>query len=542
MDVERINYLRNRSDQAIEPAQMLPVNFPEGTILCDELENGFGAVELLHGRIWTFEGKPNEYADGSIIIFRDGPSYIQAYLTRRGLTGDDINQVGILAKAIINTTEQQYGMQKDPLERGDNGLKLKKQELVKEADGMGITLISAPVFGSYLPVKLAAKNLQENTDNATNEADELKHLLQERMDTLDKVTGTQFSKYPFLEALRSRFNWKNLQEILFGGNAYPGHAIAAALGMCPGIADFYLQLKSEPTVLTLAPVAVLVASLLIPYQGYDRLREKWQADVITYGPMFTLGTTAGGLIATRLLEHMQNIAGVAETPSTLLTTANASGMIGAAAVLMAYITVGFMSRRERWEYLSRFNLPESVNRIDTVLLMRKDHMRADRLHRAIGTSDIESAIAFFEELKENAYEEPEMSLDEIKTRITVDKLQGILKSAGRQKIGLRETLATLGELRGRIDRLPQALTDKKKRMVLGKTLDMIATLRQTMTNEEIREKIILGEGSINRSSGVPLWLLELAEDELLDWHYNHQEQENARPKPKTGRRRSFYRS
>lgn len=536
--------IRTGSDQATAPIDMQPVPFPKGTLVVERGETrvGVGAIELLHGRIRTFASGPEDYVNGSLILFnvREIRNSVEVHVARRGLTGEEINLVGKIAEKLLSTQHQlgiMRGMlfnaqfagfpEPEDVKRSFESLEQKRASLIKDADKLGVVLMTNPLVagnGYFMPIRLQAERLSVNP---VDEDTLLKQMLCERMETRGNIKD---SKHPFVEALKSRFTWQNAQEKIFGGNAYPGHAIAAALGMVPALADYYFKLKSEPTVLTLAPVAVLVASLLIPYQGYDKMRERWQAHVITFGPMFTLGTTAGGLLATRALETAEEIAG-SNLPDALLTASNTLGLVGAASVIMAYITVGFMSRRERWDYLSRFNLPESITRIDTTLLMRKAHMLADRLHVAIGTNNLEDAVALLEELKENAYDESEMTLDEVKRRVTVDRLQNILDYK-KNRVGLKEFLATFGEIHGRIDRLSDALDNKKKKIALRKALIMLRDLTEHISPEEIREQIIYGQGSINRNDGLPRWLLEQAEEELVEWHYTPSKAEKQAPRPK----------
>lgn len=395
--------------------------------------------------------------------------------------------------------------------------------------------------------------------------DKLEQILFARLETT--TISTPSTRRPFVEFFKSRFSSQNISEKLFGGNALPGHAIAAAVGMSSAIADYALGLRSEPTILTLAPVAVLVASLLLPFQGYDRLKEKLQAFFITFGPMFTLGTTAGGILATRALEAVNPTPDrleiinstiecldaavsrlaqlgclntlTSDSGPTLLTISNSIGIIGAASVIMAYITVGFMSRRERWDYLSRFNLPTSVARVDTTLLMRKMHMLADRLHNAIGTNDIEDAVAVLEELKEDAYDDPEMDLDEIRRRTRVDRLNRVLDYKNI-KLNAGDFISTLIERRGRINTLPDALDEKRKKIVISKAITMLRQLAEgeNMTLDEIKEKYINGNGSIDRSSGLPLWLLEQAQEDLVQWHYHSEDTDQQ--KPRTTRRKGLF--
>lgn len=543
------------SDQAVVPAEMLRVEFPSGTNALNPTEQyGVGAVALLHGRIQTYDladlVTPDDYwVAGSLLVVKPWsmPNTVQVYIARRGLTGQEINEATRISKGVIDTHFQIARMRKilvsvqksesdirylDPFNENsltipqaeqslqiagtsiDDQLKALEQarkKLIREADKLGIVFVSG--VSEAIPIRSTARNL---VDDPVQQEAELESILKQLIET-QAATHTS-SRNPLVEALKSRFTMANLKEKLFGGNALPGHGITFITGMLPSLIDYHLNLTSEPTVLTLAPVAVLVASLLLPYHGYDRFREYWQANIVTYGPMFTLGTTGGGLVATRLLES----SGI-DSKVSLLTSANGAGLLGAGVVLMAYITVGFMSRRERWEILSRLNVPESVLRIDTTMMMRREHMIADRLHRAIGTNNIEDAIAQLEEMKEVAYEEEEMDLDRIRTSLKVDRFNDVLDYR-KQKLGFRETLALLGKIGGRLDRLDVAKEEEKKKRALMKTLDMLHAVQEEegISTSQIIQKIVLGKGSIDRTSGFPLWLIEQAEEDLVAWHNNPQ--------------------
>lgn len=243
------------------------------------------------------------------------------------------------------------------------------------------------------------------------------------------------SRWPLLDTIKDRFSWKNIKEKVYGGNATLGHAISFASGASTGLLDYTMGLSSEPTILTLAPVSVLVAALLIPYQGYDRIKESDQASVITFGPMFTIGTTAGGIVASSFLQSAQSTdrlammnsalsciettiskvdqlgcldALVSDAGPSLLTFSNTTGVAGAIAVLVSYITVGYMSRDKRWEYLSIRNLSESVKKVGGSMMMWREHIAADRLNRGILAANewgLKLSLRVLEDLKEKAYEE-----------------------------------------------------------------------------------------------------------------------------------------
>lgn len=243
------------------------------------------------------------------------------------------------------------------------------------------------------------------------------------------------SRWPLLDALRDRFSLKNINEKLYGGNAGWGHLIAFSAGASTGLLDYTLGLNSEVTILTLAPVSVLVAALLIPFQGYDRIKESKQSSLITFGPMASIGTTAGGMMASHFLqsfqteEHMQmkNSAldcietAVSKTDQlgcfdplissidpSLLTFSNTTGLAIAVGVLVSYITVGYMSRDKRWEYLSIRNLAESVKKVNGSMMMWREHIAADRLNSGILAANewgLRLSLRVLEDLKEKAYEE-----------------------------------------------------------------------------------------------------------------------------------------
>ena len=267
------------------------------------------------------------------------------------------------------------------------------------------------------------------------------------------VEGTRsFSDRPLVRFLKDRFSWKNLHEKMFGGNAIPGHFVSFAAGAASGIVDYSLDLRSEPTILTLAPVAVLVPSLLIPYQGYDKESESKQAHIITFGPMFSIGTTAGGIASSFALEAKGPSASrlalmesalnciqsagdrvsqlpcldtlVTEAGPSMLTASNSVGLAGAMGVLIAYITVGYMSRDERWKYLSPLAISEAVKRVSSGLMERQEHKLADRLHKGIlrgNQQGLQQAVYILDDLKTAAIDEPELTLDQLREQ-TVDDL------------------------------------------------------------------------------------------------------------------------
>lgn len=132
--------IQGPNDQATMPADMLALNAPSGTIMYElgirkETEiNRFGVKDMALGLIRTFDeelGTPTDYKEGTYINFE--PGHIHAYVARRGLTGEEINQIGLACARIDNA---QFVSQFLPniIEQTENTIKGLKTLAVARAD------------------------------------------------------------------------------------------------------------------------------------------------------------------------------------------------------------------------------------------------------------------------------------------------------------------------------------------------------------------------------------------------------------------------
>lgn len=99
------------SQDAVFPNDMLRIPPPKGTILSEarydrekRVEiNRFGLVNMAHGKIRTFDEKPDEleeYADGTFLYFQ--PGNFGVHIIRRNLTAPEINEIGRLSMGMDN--------------------------------------------------------------------------------------------------------------------------------------------------------------------------------------------------------------------------------------------------------------------------------------------------------------------------------------------------------------------------------------------------------------------------------------------------------
>lgn len=348
------------SDQATAPREMLPVGIPEGTVLYNPTSNSFGVRELLHGRIRTF-GRPlaADYTEGTLVAFGSGFNQIEIHITRRGLTAEEINKAGNIARAVAE--DPQWLPQKD---------------LITEADRSGITLISNPPGKHFLPVRLLAA--QEET------AKPRESLL------------ASLSKHPLAQKIREYRG--RLQDTIFGGNAFGGHALYGSLGLVSLIPDLILGIRSEPTILSFGPMLSLIPAVLLPFTGYDGRRERVQAHLITFFPSLSIGCMFAGLVSSQLL-GMDDIVKIREQIISIpifgestFSISNLAGLAAAVRVFLAYIETGYMSRDNRYEKWVFLDPPFFTRQLVGKLQGMREHMLADQFIKAFLVRDAENLL------------------------------------------------------------------------------------------------------------------------------------------------------
>jgi len=84
----------SRSDQARIPTEMCVIIPPQGTVIYDaKSDRSWGIKYVMHGPIITFkEPHAAQATEGTLLWFN--PGEIKAHVTKRNLTGEEINSIG----------------------------------------------------------------------------------------------------------------------------------------------------------------------------------------------------------------------------------------------------------------------------------------------------------------------------------------------------------------------------------------------------------------------------------------------------------------
>lgn len=244
-----------------------------------------------------------------------------------------------------------------------------------------------------------------------------------RYPLLAKIGSSYGTVINYLGRQHDRF----LNADIFDGNAYKGHLLYGAAGVAVATGLTYLSgSRADLSVIGTYMGLVAIPSLLLAWHSYDKDAEKNQAHAITFFPFLTWGIGGGSFLGNSLLEKYALPIGEElekVLPYEAITPASAVGITLALSVYLAYFTTGAMSRYLRLQLLPK-SLPESVDRVINTLAQQREQTLADQLVKAVGKANIVLAVEILESYRANpdiVYEEEEMTLEQIRELIVLRK-------------------------------------------------------------------------------------------------------------------------